>query len=122
MRRKAIERLHEGFPSKNTSIELMVADALTVLGIVYQPQYRIERFTVDFFVPALTLAIEVQGDYWHANPKLYAGKPLYRTQLRTIARDERKRTYFARHPEYRFVEIWECDIRANPEACVAAIL
>lgn len=122
MRSKAIERLRKGFPNKNTSIELMIADALTALNIEYEPQYRISRFTVDFFVPALSLAIEVQGDYWHANPKIYAGKPLYKAQIRTRERDKRKRAYFAIHPEYRFVELWESDIRASPMDCVSSIL
>jgi len=122
MRSKAIERLRNGFPTKNTSIELMVADALTILNIEYEPQYRIGRFTVDFFVPALSLVIEVQGDYWHANPKLYDGKPLNKSQLRTRERDKRKRAYFAVHPEYRLVELWESDIRANPTDCVSLIL
>jgi len=100
----------------------MVADALTILDIDYEPQHRIARFTVDFFVPALSLAIEVQGDYWHANPKFYAGKSLYKAQIRTCERDKRKRAYFAAHPEYRYVELWECDIRADPLGCVSSIL
>jgi very-short-patch-repair endonuclease len=100
----------------------MVADALTILNVEYEPQHRIGRFTVDFFVPALSLAIEVQGDYWHANPKLYDDASLNKTQLRGRKRDERKRAYFASHPEYRYIELWESDIRANPVDCVTSIL
>jgi very-short-patch-repair endonuclease len=48
-----------------TSIERKVAAALRALGIEFVREYRIGRYSIDFFVPASNIAIEADGDYWH---------------------------------------------------------
>lgn len=42
-------------------------------GIEFKPQYHIPGvpFWYDFYLPALGLLVEFQGDYWHANPRRY---------------------------------------------------
>lgn len=58
--------------SKNTKIELKVKDILELNDISYIHQYdKIKSFYVDFYLPDFNLVIEVDGDYWHANPKKY---------------------------------------------------
>jgi very-short-patch-repair endonuclease len=34
-------------------------------------QYRVFNYRVDFYFPKLNLGIEIDGDYWHANPSKY---------------------------------------------------
>ena len=34
-------------------------------------QYKIFNYFIDFYFPSLNLGIEVDGDYWHANPNRY---------------------------------------------------
>ncbi len=51
-----------------TSIERIVRQALTTLGLDYQTQVRVGRYSIDFHVPARNLAIEVDGTYWHRDP------------------------------------------------------
>lgn len=51
-----------------TSIERTTAELLSALGITFEPQYRIGRFVVDFYVPTSNLVIECDGTYWHSRP------------------------------------------------------
>ena len=34
-------------------------------------QYRVFNYKVDFYFPKINLGIEIDGDYWHANPAKY---------------------------------------------------
>jgi len=40
-------------------------------SVDFKCQYHILNYFVDFYIPKLNLGIEVDGDYWHANPKKY---------------------------------------------------
>ena len=50
---------------KMTWIEQQMADLLDRLGIEYMSQYPILKYRVDFVIPALKIAIECDGEYWH---------------------------------------------------------
>ncbi len=48
-----------------TSIERKVKELLDTIGIAYTQQHPVDRFFVDFAIPSLMVAIEVDGNYWH---------------------------------------------------------
>jgi len=48
-----------------TSIERIMRLALDAENIVFQSQYRVGRFCIDFAILSHHLAIEVDGEYWH---------------------------------------------------------
>ena len=59
-----------------TYIERMVRVALDELGISYQQEYTIGRgkgqkrnhfYSIDFYLPDSSIALEVDGSYWHQN-------------------------------------------------------
>lgn len=54
-----------------SSLELMVANALDICGIIYVTEHRLEgdSHLFDFFIPSIALLIEVDGVYWHSTPK-----------------------------------------------------
>ncbi len=56
----------------STSIELTVRVALAAMGVAFIRSYPVAPFIVDMFVPALDLAIECDGDYWHSRPEAAA--------------------------------------------------
>lgn len=61
--------------SKNTKIELKVKNILDKNGIANIHQYdKIKSYYVDFYLPDINLVLEVDGDYWHANPSKYSAK------------------------------------------------
>ncbi len=56
----------KGFMS---SLEKKMKIILDKLGVEYVPQYPIKNYFVDFAIPSLRIAIEVDGAYWHQNKK-----------------------------------------------------
>ena len=76
-RRLAEWKLKNKIPggSKNTKIEMMVKKILENNNISYIHQYKgICGIYVDFYLPEYNLVIEVDGDYWHANPNKYSSE------------------------------------------------
>lgn len=62
--------------------------------------------------------IEVQGDYWHGNPKLFDEegsnnkRKLNETQKIKMEQDKRKKE-FAESKKFKILYIWENDINNN---------
>lgn len=97
----------------STYIEDFVENILMGLKVNYIREKRIGTFYVDFFIPGLKLCIEVQGDYWHCNPKVF-NKPLNKIHLRAIERDKRKKDLVT-SKGFELLEIWEYDINKSPK-------
>lgn len=49
--------------------ERRVRQALERMALIFIPQHRVGRYTIDFYLPLLNLAVEVDGDYWHTPEK-----------------------------------------------------
>lgn len=80
--------------SRETKIELAVHKILRDNDIDFITQFSdIGKYYVDIFIPSKNLVLEVDGDFWHANPKLY---------------DAEKILPFPRGPKMA-KEIWERD-------------
>jgi very-short-patch-repair endonuclease len=53
-----------------SGLERVVRESLERLGVSYQQEYRVgRRYSVDFFLPEMRVALEADGDYWHAQRK-----------------------------------------------------
>jgi G:T-mismatch repair DNA endonuclease (very short patch repair protein) len=96
-------------------IEQKVFDLLKKLRVQFQTQVKIDKYNVDFLVND-TYIIECYGDFWHCNPQKY--KPDYfnrgkkKTAREIWERDlERKKRF--EELGYKFINLWECDIRDN---------
>lgn len=66
----------------------------------------------DFGIKKYRIFIEVQGDYWHANPKIYNYKNLTKQQCKNVERDKIKKC-FAEKNNFKLFYIWEQDILDN---------
>ncbi len=68
-------------------------------------------YSVDFRIRE-NIFIEVQGDYWHANPEIYNYNNLQGVQRSNINRDKRKKAqiYTKYGQDIHYFEIWEHDI------------
>ena len=54
---------------RETRPERHIRLALEQLGIAFIPQHSIGRYSIDFFLPLLSVALEVDGAYWHQQEK-----------------------------------------------------
>jgi G:T-mismatch repair DNA endonuclease (very short patch repair protein) len=114
------------FPSVS-KIEAIVAQEFTRRGIYFRsqaairdPQTGLFCACVDFLL-AGNVVIEVNGTYWHADPRNYPDGPVHESQKRTAEKYAKKLTALQRL-RYTVLEIWEREIRSDVVAAVAAVL
>ena len=96
--------------------EIFAHEFLDVLGVEYQYQFEakdIGRF-FDFYLPKSNLIIEVDGDYYHSNPKFYKENELNPMQKHNKRVDEQKNKWALLHG-IPILRIWENDIRKDKE-------
>jgi very-short-patch-repair endonuclease len=112
--RQRIETAMQNGHSYSSKLEDRVAAMLDELGIKYKRQWFIGRKSYDFALPGKVL-IEVQGDYWHANPQIYKADDVFkgndRGQTAQMIWDhdaEKKR--HAESKGFSVIYIWESDM------------
>lgn len=97
-----------------TKPERFVRQILEKHDVKFNQQFGIGQLLYDFHITGTTLLIEVQGDYWHANPQLYPNGPVYQSQKSNVKRDHFKRRK-AKDNGYWVWYIWEHDIITRPK-------
>jgi len=115
-------KIANGEINRISKIEYIVADKLKLLNIKFIHQYAIRdastgRFCacVDFYLPDHNIAIEVNGTFWHADPRIYPNRnTLKPSQIRTLTKYSNKITVLKRL-NIHLIEIWEFDITKNPD-------
>lgn len=90
--------------------ERKVEELLKNLKIDYAKEKYIKwrKYRSDFIIKNKFI-IEVNGDYWHGNARIYSKEDLNDIQISKIKIDEEKKKYSIDHG-FIFVEIWEMDI------------
>ena len=93
-----------------------VKNILKKCGVEFQYQFKAESIGryFDFYIPEANTIIEINGGYWHSDPRLYEGKELTPVQKKNQKVDKWKKKWADEHriPIYYF---WEKDINENPE-------
>jgi very-short-patch-repair endonuclease len=122
-KRWRLQCLHEGLRrvmlGKPSRIEVIVRSWLEASGLDFRCQVYLGFYTVDFLVG--NTVIEVNGDYWHANPEVYPdSEQLNSTQRANLRRDHAKKSWLRNHG-YALLTLWERDIHRNPVDCRSLI-
>ena len=110
---KSVEKQLEG---KITKIERTIGEELKKRNIPCKYSKILHRkYQYDFLIDD-NILLEVQGDFWHANPKIYNiqgtepnKRKLYPRQLYKMQRDVLKKE-FAEKYGYKIFYIWESEI------------
>ena len=103
-------------PFKETKIEKAIARELSKRNIIFISQYSIDKsFVCDFALPKYKIIIECDGDYWHANPKLYS--KLNKIQKRKVKIDKFKDEYLKRNG-WKVLRFFESNIKKSPNECI----
>lgn len=112
-RKKVTKKVSTG----KTSIETKVATILKSMNVPFQEQVTIDKYTVDFLV-AEKYVVECYGDFWHCNPHQYTSSYFNRGKKKTAeeiwTRDQERKAELERRG-YRFLCLWESDIKNNPK-------
>ena len=122
LREKTTKRIANGeFPQTKTSIHRKIMSEMKRnkiwKGFVSEFNFN-NRFCIDVADPKRRIAIECQGDYWHANPKFYSKRN--QTQGRNVGRDKIKKKALKKDG-WEVIELWECDINNNIDLCLLKI-
>lgn len=75
-------------------------------------QYPLQRYVLDFVDVDNKIAINVNGDYWHANPVLYSHDKLGKLQMHNVKTDTNKRLFLEKHG-WKVLDIWESEVKWN---------
>ncbi|MFW6246854.1 MAG: DUF7487 domain-containing protein [bacterium] len=104
-----------------SKLENIIANLLNELSIPYETQFFIKEKNkgwklYDFKIKNTNIIIEVNGDYWHANPKIYKQSDVIKyvygdKTVEDIWNKDKKKQYLAESKGYVVRYIWEHDIK-----------
>lgn len=97
---------------KMNKIESIIQDELKKRNIDMEYCVILGYHQFDFGNRNSKILLEVQGDYWHANPKIYKKESLNSIQLKKIEKDKLKLVFAQKHG-FKIFYIWENDIKNN---------
>lgn len=126
VRSKKMLRKERNHPEYGTSKleEKFAREFLDKLGVKYTYQFKAESigryYDFRIFPDEGGPCIEIQGTYWHADPRIYEGKELTKVQKWDIKVDEIKKKYCDTH-NIRLIYIWEKDINENPNKVLSLL-
>ena len=94
-----------------TSAEANLEEILNALDLVYEYQYEILDYHVDYYI-GQGIVIEVQGDYWHKVPRQEKPDP---------KKSDAKKKSEIEAEGYTVLQIWEHDINEKPDSVAKQI-
>ena len=100
--------------SKDTKPERLFALILDMNNIEYEKQKPVKRYKCDFYIPAYNLIVEIDGDYWHANPKKYKANDIIGPSKKTakkIWEYDKTKTQDILNEGYRVLRYWSSDLK-----------
>jgi len=110
---KTIEMIKRGvFLHTKTKPHIAMSLILDELQLSYEEEQSIEYWLFDFLLMEYKIYIEVDGDYWHSNPKFYPNGPKTKGQKVNFYRDKRKNKYCLIN-NIHIVRFWEYDVLKN---------
>jgi very-short-patch-repair endonuclease len=106
--------------SRDTKPELLFASYLTSLNITFEKQFRACGYVCDFYLSDYNVLVEIDGDYWHANPSKFIAQDLIghkKVTAESIWQSDVKKTKTLESSGYCVIRYWASDLkRATPQS------
>lgn len=89
---------------------------------------KVRFYSYDILVESTNLLIEVNGDYWHGNPKIYKPNDLIlkgstgEIKVSNKWKKDAKKIQAAKDAGYNVLVVWESDWKTEPEKTKNKIL
>lgn len=119
--------ISEGRIPRVSQLEKDVGEVLRKLGVKALPQHALRHAdgtfgaVLDFFLPGSDTAVEVNGTFWHADPRVFPDGPTHASQVRSAEKYARKKVLIEERG-LRLVEVWEGDFRTDPKGSILRAL
>jgi very-short-patch-repair endonuclease len=97
---------------KINKLETKIQNKLVELGLDFEYSVIIGYRQFDFGSREHRILLEVNGDYWHGNPKLYKKSDLNNIQINNKKKDKEKKKFAQKH-NMKLYYIWEQDVKNN---------
>jgi G:T-mismatch repair DNA endonuclease (very short patch repair protein) len=123
-------RATQKFPFKDTKIEIITQTILEKNNIDFV-KHKTFKFEKSFHQADIVIepdkVIEVNGDYWHFNPKTYDGESIQRLRQKTLkAKDvwerDKKIIEGIKQQGYKVLVVWESELKDELEDTTKKIL
>lgn len=112
LREKTLQRIANGkFKQTKTKPHVELCKMLEQAEISYEEEKIVSCWSFDIYLTEFDIYIEVDGDYFHSNPRFYK-KPKTKTQKINFTRDISKNR-FCEENNMKLIRIWEYDILNN---------
>jgi len=122
LRENTLNMIKRGvFEAQKTKPFVAMSLILDEMDINYEEEKRCGNFCFDFWLIDYNVFLEVDGDYFHSNPKFYPDGPESYTQKINLNRDFIKEEYCRSHNK-NLIRFWECDILKDREKVKETIL
>jgi G:T-mismatch repair DNA endonuclease (very short patch repair protein) len=105
---------------RSSKLETRIEDTLKENNITYTHQFLIKetskkRKYYDFYLPEYKILIEVNGDYWHANPNIYKTNDIIHycfghKKAKEIWDKDKIKQEIAESKGYKIIYIWEREL------------
>ena len=100
--------------SRNTKPEKIFQSILEKFNISFSNQKRVGKYICDFYIPDYNLIVEIDGDYWHANPIRFNDSDIIGPKnnlVKDIWEKDLKKSNFIISKGYNLIRYWESDIK-----------
>ena len=117
---KKLELIHkwthqEGCISK---LENKIVNMLNNLNIPIETQFKFSKYfhKYDIYIKNTNVLVEIQGDFWHANPQKYNENDILnfpgnkQIAVKDIWKKDLQNIHYAESQGYKVIQIWEQDI------------
>ena len=117
----------EGRIPRVSGLEMKVGSVLASLGVQAIHQYHLRGAhglydaVLDYFLPEMGAALEVNGTFWHSDPRAYPNGPVKPCQVRVAEKYQQKKILLTTL-QIPLIEVWEIDFLADPEEAVKKAL
>lgn len=101
--------------------EKKIISYLVELGVELETQFKFERYfhKYDIRIKNTNILIEINGDFWHANPNKYNADDILKfsstnhIKAKDVWRKDEKNRKFAENKNYKVLYVWESDIEGK---------
>jgi len=119
--KRNLKYIKEGrFKQTKTKPHMAMCDICDALSINYEEEKIMGHWSFDIYLIDFNIFIEVDGDYFHTNPKRYPNGPISKTQKINHSRDKKKNKFCTENNLY-LKRFWEDDILNNKDWVIQEI-